>query len=97
MVIREDFSDSSHDDFTHDAHRNLISASGPQGTTGFAYDSADRLIKVTYASGRWLAFQLDAVGRRTRVAADDGFAVNYAYDAAGRLASVTNGLGQLMV
>ncbi len=37
--------------FTYDDHDNLISMTDSTGTTTFAYDSADRLTKVTYPDG----------------------------------------------
>ena len=62
-----------------------------------AYDSADRLTKITYPSGQFLEFAYDAGGRRTQSVDQDGFTVNYSYDAAGRLSELTDGNGNLIV
>ncbi len=83
--------------YTYDAHRNLLSATGPMGATAFQYDAADRLTKVTYPNGLWLAFTYDAGGRRTRMAEKGGYQMNYAYDAAGRLARLSDQTGQTLV
>ncbi len=66
---------------------------GSPGTTSFQYDSADRLVKVSYPDGRSLQFRYDAGGRRTQSVDQSSFTVNYVYDAVGRLSALTDGSG----
>ena len=101
LLIRTDYFDGSRTDFTYDARRNMLSASGTVGgvtrTTTFTYDAADRLTRQTDANGRVLEYTYDAFGRRTRMTDTAGYTVNYAYDAAGRLFRLTDGANALLV
>jgi RHS repeat-associated protein len=93
QVTRRAFADGTHQDYTYDARGNLLTAADPTGTTTFAYDAGDRLTRVTYPGGRFLAYTYDAAGRRIRMVDQDGFAVKYAYDAVGRLSDLTDDAG----
>lgn len=53
--IRFEYNDRNHVALTH----------GPDGTTEYAYDSLDRLVRVAGHAGVWTA-EYDALGRRTR-------------------------------
>ena len=53
LLTRKTYADGTHVDYTYDSHQNLISATDSTGTTTMAYDSADRLTKITYPSGRF--------------------------------------------
>jgi RHS repeat-associated protein len=75
----------------------MLTATASEGVTSFVYDSADRLLKVSYPSGRFLEFAYDAGGRRTQSIDQEGFTIHYEYDAAGRLARLTNGSGDPIV
>jgi YD repeat-containing protein len=97
QLTRKDFADGTHIDYIYDAHGNLVSASDSTGTTALQYDSADRLMQITYPSGRFLHFTYDAGGRRTQSIDQSGFTVNYQYDAVGRLAGLTDGNGAMIV
>jgi RHS repeat-associated protein len=97
QVTRKTFADGTQQAFTYDVRGNLLTATDADGTTTFAYDAGDRLTRVSYPGGRFLAYTYDAAGRRTRMVDQAGFTVNYAYDAAGRLASLTDGTGARIV
>jgi RHS repeat-associated protein len=98
LLTEEDFADGSKITYTYDDHRNLLTATNSVGTTKFQYDSADRLIRVTYPNNMYLKFTYDpATGQRTQMVDQTGFTVNYQYDAVGRLSGLTDGKGNLIV
>ncbi len=97
QLTRKDFADGSHVDYGYDAHGNPVSATDATGTTVLQYDSADRLMRITYPSGRFLQFTYDSGGRRSRSVDQDSFTVNYQYDSVGRLAGLTDGSGARIV
>jgi RHS repeat-associated protein len=97
LLTRKDFADGSHTDFTYDDRGNMLTATDSTGTTSMVYDSADRLLQITYPSGMFLKFTYDAGGRRIKMVDQTGFTVNYSYDAASRLAGLTDGSGNLIV
>jgi RHS repeat-associated protein/uncharacterized repeat protein (TIGR01451 family) len=97
QVLRRDHDDGSHEDFTYDDRGNLLTATDASGTTAYVYDTGDRLTRVTYPDGRFLAYTYDAGGRLTQLVDQDGFTVNYAYDVAGRLLQLTDGSGASLV
>ncbi len=75
----------------------MITISNAQGTIRFEYDSADRMTKVTYPDGRFLAYGYDAGGRRIQMTDASGAVIHYAYDAVGRVSGLTDGGGGLLV
>lgn len=85
QVTHEEWSDGTSRDYTYDSHGRLHTATDAQGTTTLTYDGADRLTRVDYPNGRWIAYTYDAAGRRTRIEDNSGFATQYFYDSAGRL------------
>ncbi|MBI3959975.1 MAG: RHS repeat protein [Chloroflexi bacterium] len=74
--------------YTYDGRGNLTSTVDATGTTTYTYDSGDRLTRVSYPGGRFLAYTYDGAGRRVAMADQDGFTVRYAYNGAGQLATV---------
>jgi RHS repeat-associated protein len=96
QVTRKTYADGTGVAFDYDLRGNLRTMTGPDGTTAFEYDAADRLTRVNYPGGRFLEYEYDAAGRRTRLADGDGFAVNPSYDAAGRLERLTDDAGGLI-
>jgi RHS repeat-associated protein len=97
QLTRKVFADGTHIDYVYDAHGNLTSATDSTGTTTLQYDAADRLVQITYPSGRFLKFTYDAGGRRTQSVDQSGFTVNYHYDAVGRLSGLTDDSGAAIV
>ena len=91
------FPDGTQDTFTYDSHNNLVSMTDSTGTTTFAYDSADRLTKVTYPDGEFLAYTYNDLGQRTEMQDQTGFTVNYHYNTLGQLSSLSDGSGNLIV
>ena len=87
LLESESFPDGTQDTFTYDSHDNLVSMTDSIGTTTFAYDSADRLTKVTYPDGNYLEYTYNSLGERIQMQDQTGFTVKYQYDALGRLAS----------
>ncbi len=88
--------DGSTVSLAYDTHWNLVAVTDGSGQTTFAYDAADRPIRITYPSGKFLEYAYDAEGRRSRMADSSGFAVTYAYDAVGRLARLADDSGELV-
>jgi RHS repeat-associated protein len=97
QVTRLTFADNTHQDYTYYPNGDLHTATDASDTTTFEYDAGDRLTRVTYPDGRFLAYTYDAAGRRQRVVDQDGFAVNYAYDMVGRLSDLTDDAGARIV
>ncbi len=93
QLTRKSHANGTHEDYSYDNRGNLLTASDVHGTTAFQYDTGDRLTRVIYPNGRFLAYTHDSVGRLTRLEAQDGFAVTYTHDAAGRLSSVLGAAG----
>jgi RHS repeat-associated protein len=69
--------------YSYDAQGRLTQMVGPQGTLGWTYDAADRIVRRTTSEGS-TDYEYDGDGRLTRLVAPDGKATTYAYDAAGR-------------
>ena len=97
QVTREEYADGTVVTYRYDARGRLVEAADPAGVTTFAYDAADRLTRVDYPTGRWVAYAYDTAGRRTRIDTSAGGVTNYRYDAAGRLAELTDGAGDRVV
>jgi RHS repeat-associated protein len=97
LLASRQLADGSLTTYTYDAHANLRSATDARGTITMQYDAADRLAKITYPDGRFLSYTYDAGGRRTQTLDQTGFTENYGYDGAGRLATLTDGSGNLIV
>jgi RHS repeat-associated protein len=93
LVTSAQFGDGSHTDYTYDAHANLISATNAQGTISMQYDLADRLTRIGYPNGRFLAYSYNSGGQLIQANDQTGFVVNYLYDQAGRLTSLTDASG----
>ena len=84
--------------YLYDDRNNIESVTNSQGTTLTEYHpETDFLAKITYPTGRFLEFDYDDAGRRTRLEDQDGNVVNYEYDAAGRLDRLTDASEALIV
>jgi RHS repeat-associated protein len=104
LVTRKTYADGSRIDYGYDAHRNVTSATfTPVGAvasswiapsaaqvTGLQYDAGDRLTRITYSNGRYVAYTYDSGGRLSEISTAEGALSSYGYDAAGRLAKVGN-------
>ena len=97
LPTRVDYADGSAKTYEYDARRNLTKvtdldagAANPRPVV-MDYDAADRVTRVTYATGRFVAYRYNAAGRLDRVTASDGLAVDYGYDAVGRLQTLRSG------
>ena len=97
--------DGSSNDFAYDARGNLLAltnhpASGAPQVTTCAYNYAtdgDRLGRVTYPNGRWVAFAYDALGRRRQLSDSTGHTNNYLYDNHGQFWRLLDGSSNLVV
>ena len=56
-----DLSDGTQLIDTYDAHGNMLTATGPEGTITMSYDAADRLTEVDYPTGRVLKYSYDTL------------------------------------
>ena len=66
LLESESFTDGTQDTFAYNGHDNMISMSDSTGTTTFAYDSGNRLIKVTYPDGEFLDYTYNSLGDAVR-------------------------------
>jgi RHS repeat-associated protein len=94
---KQTLADGSVTTFAYDSRGNLATAVGATGITTLSYDSGDRLTKVAYPNGRFLAYTYDAAGRRTQMVDQSGFTVNYAYNSLGLLSTLTDGTGATII
>jgi YD repeat-containing protein len=93
LPTKKEFADGTQASFAYDSRGNLTQATDADSSVTYGYDSANRLIQVSYGTGRSLTFTYDAGGRRTQMVDQDGFTTNYQYDAVGRLQALTDGNG----
>ena len=83
------YADGSSTSFAYDAAGRLLQASDSVGGTILnSYDTLDRLIAQSTGLGT-IAYQYDALGRRTRMDAPGQASVFYGYDATSRLRTIT--------
>ena len=97
QATKQTLADGSVTTFAYDSRGNLTTAADSTGTTTLTYDSGDRLTKITYSNGRFLAYTYDAAGRRTKMVDQAGFTVNYAYNSLGFLTALTDGTGASII
>ncbi len=74
--------------YTYDANGNRTTMTDHVGTTNYAYDGLNRLIKITDVWGKVLEFAYDGAGNRTGIKYPNGQWVYYDYDAAERMITV---------
>ena len=96
QVTRIDFQNGDFTWYEYDTQGKLELAveqkDGISLETDFEYDPDTNFLKrLTYPNGRFLDYEFDDAGRRTRLADQDNNIVNYKYDAAGRLKELTDG------
>jgi RHS repeat-associated protein len=89
--------DGRHIALSYDSVNRLATVNDSGQITQYTYDVADRVTRIDYPQGRWIAYEYDAAGRRTRLEDHSGHVVQYAYDNIGRLASLLNATGSLIV
>ena len=81
--------------YTYDGRNQRTTQTDALGrTTGFAYDDAGNVSRITYADGTWEDYTYNSQNQVTGVVSQDGVAVSYRYDDQGRLAAVTDPLGR---
>jgi RHS repeat-associated protein len=90
-LTSEVFADSTQMTYHYDGRGNLTSTTDASGTTTLVYDSIDQLKEIDYPGGLFLKYRYDVAGRRTQMADQTGFTVNYTYDSVGRLAKLADG------
>ncbi|HYS02725.1 MAG TPA: RHS repeat-associated core domain-containing protein [Candidatus Eisenbacteria bacterium] len=78
--------------YTYDAVGGRLSATGPAGTTRYAYDSLERLIGVTDPAGGSFGITYDGLGRPVGLARPNGVSDSMTYDTAGHLAGIQSRL-----
>ena len=96
-LISSKYPDGSVNTFYYDARGNLTNFSDITGTTVLQYDSNDRLSKITYPGGQWLAYTYYNGGQRASITDQLGHNVNYYYDTRERIQSLTDENGSNIV
>ena len=99
QVIGKTFEDGTEETFTFTPTGNIETATNANGTVSYQYDGADRLERVTYPDGNYVAYQYDAGGNRTQVETNVGTgparATIYTFDELNRVETVTDADGQV--
>jgi RHS repeat-associated protein len=100
-VRSEVFADGLHVDYNYDDLRGTLqSATDSSGTTTLRYEDPqhpDRVTRLDYPGGRFLAFGYDDAGRRAQMTDQGGFTVKYRYDEVGRLWKLLDGSDNVIV
>ena len=97
------FADWSATYYNYDERGNLTNTTtydtilNPLESVSMTYDRSNRLARIDYPDGKFLAFTYDAAGRRTASVDQLGHELKSYYDTAGRLQSMTNELNALVV
>ncbi|MCX6879910.1 MAG: hypothetical protein NTW21_39815 [Verrucomicrobia bacterium] len=95
---RKTYPDGRTIDYQYDTRGHLTRVSDSvQGVTHLGYDARGFITSIIYPDTKGFTFDYNAAGRRTRRTGTDGYILNYGYDAAGRLATLSDGNGNLMV
>ncbi|MGC9348407.1 MAG: RHS repeat-associated core domain-containing protein, partial [Anaerolineae bacterium] len=89
-ITRKTYADARQANYTYDERGNLVEAQDANGSTAFAYDEHDYLVRIDYPADRWLAFSYDEAGRRASSLDQTGRRLDYHHDAAGRLERITD-------
>ncbi|NUQ65836.1 MAG: hypothetical protein HUU20_25520, partial [Pirellulales bacterium] len=100
QVTKKSFADGTSRIYTYDARGNLLTAADAAGTIILEHSdpsNPDLVTKITYADGRFLRFEYNLGGKRSKSVDQSGFAINYLYDALGRLQKLTEGSDMLIV
>ena len=97
LISQQNPDDSVPTQYVYDAQGNLDTVTDDTGTIDLDYDAAGRLTKITYPSGRSLAYEYDAGDRRTSLTDQDGNRTNYTYDEVDRLSKLIDSAGNLIV
>ncbi len=79
--------------YTYDAAGNRLTATGPDGTASYTYDSRSRVTRVTDPRGGIFDLQYDSASRITSLTRPNGITDSYSYDANGRLVAIASKLG----
>ena len=96
------FQDGSVTEYAYDTRGNLTNTTtydtilNPLESVNMTYDAGNRLTRVDYPGGKFLAFTYDSAGRRQSSVDQLGHRLNCSYDTAGRLHSLTNELNALV-
>ena len=77
--------------FSYDLTGRLVDATDPGGTINYEYDSAGRLVRVTYPDARSVEYEYDDAGNRNKLTYPDGCSITYNYDELDRLTEVLEG------
>jgi RHS repeat-associated protein len=97
LPTRSDYADGSYTTYEYDGHRNLTKVTdiGPGGANPkpvvLGYDGADRVMLVTYSTGKSIGYHYDSAGRVDSLMPSDAPAINYSFDQLGRLSTVASG------
>ena len=95
-ITEEDLPDGSKETFTYNTVGEVVSATNALGSDSIEYNSTNEITKITYPNGMFLQFTYNADGQTTQLVDQTGFTVNYQYDFLGRLATLTDGAGNMI-
>ncbi|MCG8313491.1 MAG: putative Ig domain-containing protein [Pseudomonadales bacterium] len=84
--IEERFADGTVVTYTYQ-NSKVATAIDDRGTTRYSYDLRDRVTRVDYPDGSYVAYEYDVAGNKTRVTTANG-STQYEYDALHRLTRV---------
>ncbi|MGB1252415.1 MAG: RHS repeat-associated core domain-containing protein, partial [Candidatus Promineifilaceae bacterium] len=76
--------------YTYDARHNLLSTTGPLGTTTYTYNGQDRPVTVTDAANRTTTFDYDGNGNLTSITNADSKTMSIAYNGNGQPTTITD-------
>lgn len=79
--------------YVYDAGGNITSATGPDGTVHYSYDSLGRLVRVTDTGGGVFGLQYNAASEVSSLTRPNGVTDQYSYDTNGRLSQIASSFG----
>lgn len=77
--------------YSYDLIGRLVDVADPNGTIHHDFDTAGRLIRVTYPDSKTVEYEYDDASNRSRLTYPDGYFVTYTYDELNRLTEVLEG------
>ncbi len=93
-LLKKIYPDNTEESYSYDAKGNILSATNKDTAYNFSYDAAGRMTSSMDSNSRYLQYNYDNTGKKTKTIYPEGSVVSYAYDGAGRLSTITNGGGR---
>jgi len=83
-------------EYIYDDLGRMLSVTDENGTIGFSYDDANRLLLIDYPGNKAVHQEYDLAGNRTKLTYTDGSWVGYTYDDLNRMDQVKDESGNLL-